>query len=44
MNYELNEKEQPSIINWKKEGYMCEQHPDQVFEHDGCIGPGIKYE
>lgn len=22
-------------------GWACEEHPDQDFEHDGCIGPGI---
>lgn len=33
-------------IDWEKEGYVCEQHPDEVFMHkiDGveCIGPGMK--
>lgn len=29
-------------IDWEKEGYVCEQHPDKVFEHDNCPGPGMK--
>lgn len=32
-------------VDWEKRGYVCEQHPDQPFEHEingeTCIGPGM---
>lgn len=27
-------------IDWAKEGWFCEEHPDETFEHDGCTAPG----
>lgn len=30
------------IIDWKKEGYVCEEHPTEVFMHDGCTAPGMQ--